>query len=84
MSEHPGDAEQPEPVEHGEIEAGVLTLVPIPDGAIATSVVEVVEYLDEDCERAYGIRFNGSSSVATVLGLLELAKRNVIACSDVA
>jgi hypothetical protein len=85
MSEHPSDDTsdgQKNAVEHGEIRAGVLTLVPVPEGAIATSVVEVVEYLDANCERAYGVRFSGSSSVATVIGLLELAKRNVIECSD--
>lgn len=54
--------------------------IDLPDGAVPLAAVELVEYLDPDSgERVYGFRHVGSSAVSTVLGLIELMKRKLLA-----
>jgi hypothetical protein len=53
---------------------GLTYLLPLDDSAIPMTVVEIVEYLDEDGDHAYGYRVQGTQSPAQVAGLLEVVK----------
>lgn len=52
--------------------------VDLPEGALPLSVVEVVEYLDADGNRVYGYRHQGSTALSATIGLLDLAKHNLM------
>lgn len=50
-------------------------VVDLPEGAMPTLVVELVEYLDpESGERKHVLRHEGSMSLSAVLGMLDLTK----------
>lgn len=70
-------SEQPEekPAREQSVTEGQMEfLTPLPDSAIPLTAVEVVEYLDEDGDHAYGFRVQGTQSPSSVAGLLELVK----------
>ena len=62
-------------------EGQIRTMIDLPDEAVPLSVIELVEYLDEDSERCFKFRTQGTESTAMILGLLELAKRDLIRSS---
>ena len=53
----------------------------LPPGAIVNTEVVVFQYLDpsdEDCSLKYCVWYDGEVALSSVLGLLELAKRDLI------
>lgn len=60
----------------------VVHSIPLPEGAIPLSVVEIVEYLTPEGHRVYGYRHSGDTALSTTLGLIELAKTQIIEQAD--
>jgi hypothetical protein len=55
----------------------------LPEGAIVTSEMEVVGYLDpETGATLYGTRFMAEATTATVIGLMEMAKHDLLVRRD--
>lgn len=65
-------SDQPDEIQRGD--DGLTYVLPLPEEAVPMTVVEVVEYLDEDGDHAYGYRVQGTQSPAQVAGLLEVVK----------
>lgn len=52
--------------------------IDLPDDALPVAVFEIVEYLDAEGNRVYAYRHAGASNVSTAVGLIELAKHNLM------
>jgi hypothetical protein len=53
--------------------------LPLPEGAVVQSGILVVGFFNAEGDTQYGFRTTGEASLATVLGLLELAKAHLLA-----
>jgi hypothetical protein len=57
--------------------------VELPEGAIVTCEIEVVGYLHPDTgETLYGTRYKAETTTAAVLGLMEMAKHDLLVRRD--
>lgn len=54
----------------------------VPDGAVVTSLVAAVAWVNEDGSQSWRCYCDSDATVMTTLGLLELAKLDVVARSD--
>ena len=64
-------------------EGNVHERVELPEGAVVTSEVEVVGYLDpETGETLYGTRIAAETTTSVVIGLLEMAKHDILVRRD--
>lgn len=55
----------------------------LPDGAIVTVEVEIVGYLDPTSgDTLYGTRWSGDTTLSSALGLVEMAKHDLLVRRD--
>lgn len=58
------------------------TAVPLDDGDLYLCGIEVIGYMDADGGQGYRVRVDTDVPLSTALGLLELAKMQLLAGSD--
>lgn len=56
--------------------------LPMPAGSVVQNSVMVVAYFDAEGQTRYGYRMKGDSTLSNVLGLLELAKADLLRGAD--